>query len=97
MERKYVIMTDDGPGHSDVFLSWNTEGSYYTTVDEVDEVNEYDVHSTIDEAISRAKDADSGTLFGWQYPMTVVEVLNYEAVKEGEAPELKNICKIIIN
>ena len=88
----YVVQTDDGPFHPDAFLSWDCEGSYYTTVDFIDEVNEYDFHSTVEEAESRAKDADSGTWGGWPSPMSIMEVLNFdEAVNHGEEPELRFI------
>jgi hypothetical protein len=90
--KKYVVMTDDGPDWKDVFLTWTTDaGGYYTTVEWIDEVNEYDIHSTIEGAIARAKDADSGTLFGWKYPMKVMEILNFEDAMNGEEPELKEI------
>lgn len=98
MERKFIIMTDDGPGHKDVFLSWTTDsGGYYTTVDEVDEINEYDIHTSVKSAVARAKDADSGTLFGWPSPMKVMEILNYEEVKQGYEPELIEIQTVDLN
>lgn len=96
MEKKYVIITDDGPNCKNVFLTWTTNaGGYYTTVDFIDDVGEYDIHTSIESAINRAKDADSGTLFGWSFPMKVVEVLNFDdAYNNGEEPELKEIQTI---
>ena len=87
--KTYIVQTDDGPLHKDVFLSWDADNSYYTTVDYIDEVNEYDFHDTAPAAEDRAKDADSGTFGGWQYPMHIMELLNFdEAYNHGEEPEL---------
>ena len=87
--KTFVVKTDDGPFHQDVFLSWDSKGSYYTTVDYIDEVNEYDFHDTVESAEDRAKDADSGTWGGWQYPMYIMEVLNFnDAYNKGDEPEL---------
>ena len=95
--KTYVIVTDDGPFNKDVFLTWTTEeGGYYTTVDCIDEVGEYDFHGTVKEAEDRARDADSGTFGGWPAPtMTIYEVLNFnEAITGDEEPELKEIKTI---
>ena len=102
MERNgktFVIVTSDGPGFENAFLTWtNDMGGYYTTVDWLDEVGEYDFHDTVDQAIDRAKDADSGTLFGWKSTMKVMEVLNFsEAYNDGEEPELKEVQTISFN
>ncbi len=92
MKRKgktYVVVTNDGLAHQNVFLTWNADYGYFTTVDYIDEVGEFDFHDTIASAIDRARDADSGTWGGWQDPMTVYEVLNFdEAYNQGEEPEL---------
>ena len=94
--KTYIIVTDDGP-YTNVFLTWSIDG-YYTTVDYIDEVNEYDFHDTVDKAIKRAKDADSGTLFGWKSTMKVMEVLNFnEAFNNGEEPKLKEVQTICFN
>ena len=92
----YIIVTNDGPGNEEVFLTWTAEdGGYYTTVDCIDEINEFDFHSTIEEAISRAKDANSGTLFGWDAPMKIVELTNfYNAYYDNEYPELVEVQTI---
>jgi hypothetical protein len=97
--KTYVIVTDDGPCHKDVFLTWTNEmGGYYTTVDYIDEVGEFDFFDTVDQAIDRAKDADSGTFGGWNYPMKVMEVLNFsDAYNDGEEPELVEIQTIKLN
>ena len=99
MERNgktFIIITNDGANNENVFLSWTTaDGGYYTTVDCVDEINEFDFHDTVDAAIERAKDANSGTLFGWDAPMKVVELLNFdEAYNEGVEPKFKLIVTI---
>ena len=77
-EKKYVIMTSDGPGYQDVFLSWRPDGGYFTTVDELDEINEFDFHRTVDEAEARAEMADSSTFGGWEFPMFVMEVVDFD-------------------
>ena len=94
--KTFVIVTSDGPEHDNVFLTWTTNlGGYYTTVDWLDEVGEYDLHDSVVHAIDRAKDADSGTLFGWQAPMRVMEVLNFDAAyNHGEDPELREVYTI---
>ena len=102
MERNgktYVIVTNDGPGYENAFLTWTTDmGGYYTTVDYIDEVNEFDFHDTVASAIARAKDADSGTLFGWKASMKIMELLNFdEAYNDGEEPELVEIQTISFN
>lgn len=87
--KTYIIQTDDGPMYKNVFLSWNTYGCYYSTVEDLDEINKYDFHDTVEAAEDRARDADSGTFGGWQYPMNIMEVLNFdEAFNHGEEPEL---------
>lgn len=88
--KTFVIVTDDGACYKNVFLSWdNHYGGYYSTVDYFDEINEYDLHDTVESAEDRARDADSGTFGGWKYPMHIMEVLNFdEAYNNGEDPEL---------
>ncbi len=96
--KTFIVMTDDGPNYKNVFLSWNTYGSYYTTVEYIDEINEYDFHDTIASAIDRARDADSGTFGGWNYPMAVYEVLNFDAAyNDGEEPELIKVHDISLS
>ena len=94
--KTFVIVTDDGPAHKNVFLTWTTDfGGYYTTVDYIDEVGAFDFHDTIASAIDRARDADSGTFGGWSYPMAVYEVANFnEAYNQGEEPELIKVHDI---
>ena len=96
--KTYIIVTDDGVGHENAFLTWTTEmGGYYTTVDYIDEINKYDFHDTVDDAIARAKDADSGTIFGWEAPMKVVELTNFNAAyNDGEEPELLEVQTVIL-
>ncbi len=94
--KTYVIITNDGPNNENVFLSWTTkDGGYYTTVDTIREIKKCDFHDTVDSAIERANDANSGTLFGWDAPMKVVELLNFdEAYNEGADPVFKVIVTI---
>ena len=93
--KTYIIVTSDGTGYENVYLSWNSEYGYYTTVDWVDEINEFDFYDTVDEAIARAKDADSGTFGGWAAPMKIMELLNFdEAYNHGEDPELVEVQTI---
>ena len=93
--KTYIIQTDDGPFNREVFLSWNSEYGYYTTVDYIDEINEFDFYNTVAEAIDRAKDADSGTLGGWPAPMKIMELLNFDAAyNHGEDPELVEVQTI---
>jgi hypothetical protein len=94
--KTFIVMTNDGTNNENVFLTWDVEGSYYTTVDYVDEINKYDFHDTVDAAIARANDANSGTLGGWTWaPMKVVELLNFdEAYNEGADPEFNLIVTI---
>ena len=94
--KTYIVVTDDGPNNKDVFLSWtDKDGGYYTTVDSVDDINKFDFHDTVNEAIDRAKDANSGTLFGWDAPMKVTELLNFnEACNDGAIPELTTVTTV---
>lgn len=96
--KTFIVVTNDGTNHEDVYLSWDADGSYYTTVDYIDEINEYDFHDTVDAAIARAKDADSGTLGGWTWaPLKVMELLNFdEAYNDGADPELQLVVTITI-
>lgn len=92
--KTYVIVTNDGAA-TDVFLSWNSEYSYYSTVDWIDEICEFDFYDTVDQAIERAKDADSGTFGGWQCPMKIMELLNFDAAyNDGDEPELVEVQTI---
>jgi hypothetical protein len=96
--KTYVIVTNDGPNNENVFLSWTTkDGGYYTTVDTISEIKKCDLHDTVDSAIERANDANSGTLFGWDAPMKVVELLNFdEAYNNNEEPKLQEIVTITL-
>lgn len=98
MKRKgktYVIVTDDGPNNKDVFLSWtNKDGGYYTTVDSINEINEFDFYDSVDAAIDRANDVNSGTLFGWPAPMKIMELHNFNEAYDGADPELTTVTTI---
>ena len=91
--KTYVILTDDGPENKNVFLTWDTDGGYYTTVENIDEISEYDFHDTIESAESRARDADSSTFGGWNWaPMRIVELLNFDqSYNDDEEPDLVEI------
>lgn len=96
--KTYIIQTDDGAMNQNVFLSWDAEYGYYTTVDWVDEINEFDFYDTVEDAIARAKDADSGTFGGWGSPMKIMELLNFDdAYNHGEEPELVEVQTITFN
>jgi hypothetical protein len=98
MSKKYVIITDDGIGYEDVFLTFSNEEDGYTTVDYIDEVNEFDIHDTIADALDRAEDANSGTFGGWAYSMRIAEVLNFDAaVKGDEEPEFKVVRTLMFH
>lgn len=94
--KTYVIVTDDGPNNKDVFLSWtNEDGGYYTTVDDIQDVNVFDFHASVEAATDRANDANSGTLFGWPAPMKIMELHNFnEAYFDGAYPELTTVTTI---
>ena len=94
--KTYIIITNDGPNNENVFLSWTTkDGGYYTTVDTISEIKKCDFHATVDSAIERANDANSGTLFGWDAPMKVVELLNFEeAYNDSAEPKFATIATI---
>lgn len=96
--KTYVIVTDDGIGCEDVFLTFDGKGDFYTTAEILNEVNEFDFHDTLQSAFDRAADANDSTLDGWSAPMKIVEVLNFnEAYNVGEVPELKTIATIIFH
>ena len=92
----FIVVTNDTYDTKDVFLSWDVDGSYYTTVDTIGEINEYDFHDTVGLAVARAEDANSGTLGGWSWaPMRVVELLNFdEAYNRGADPKFSLIVTI---
>lgn len=91
----YVVMTDDGPGYENNFLTWNSRGSYYTTVDYLRGVSRWDIHPTVAEAEERARDADSGTFGGWPSPMYIVEITNFRAAYYGSQEPKYTIIKTI--
>ena len=94
--KTFIIQTDDGTGNDNVFLTWDTKQSFYTTVDWVDEIHESCLFNTIEEAISIAKEADSSTFGGWNWAsMKVMELLNFDkAYNSGEDPELVEVQTI---
>ena len=87
-EQAYVVLTDDGPFAKDVFLSYDGDENYYTTVDYVEDIDMFDCHDSVAEAEARAKDADSGTWGGWPAPMHIIKITNFkDAYLNGEEPE----------
>ena len=84
----YAVLTDDGPFANEVFLSWDPNEQYYTTVDEISEVNKFDCPATAREAEDRALQAQSSTLGGWEAPMHIIKITNFiDAYFNGEEPE----------
>jgi hypothetical protein len=91
--KKYVIMTDDGPGYKDEFLTYSTRWGYYTTTPRFGSLSECDTFDTIPEAEDRCKDANSGTFGGWEYPFRIMELVT--PYKKGRGtPELKEVKTI---
>ena len=94
--KTFIIVTNDGAEKQDVFVSWNTDKGYYTTVDFINEIGELDFLDTIGQALARAEEVNSSTLGGWTWaPMRVVELLNFdEAYNNGADPEFNLIVTI---
>lgn len=91
----YAVMTDDGPRYKNNFLTWDSRGNYYTTVDYLRGVGRWDIHPTVAEAEERARDADSGTFGGWQSPMHIIEITNFRAAYYGGSKPEYTIVKTI--
>jgi hypothetical protein len=96
MERSgntFIIVTNDGPEREDVFISWDADKGYYTTVDFIDEISELDFFDTIEAAVERANEVNSSTFGGWNWaPMKITELLNfYNAYEDKEYPELVEV------
>lgn len=90
---KYVVMLDDGIGYENVFLSFSNEYDDYTSVDYLDEVDKFDIHDTIAEALDRAEDAAFIA-----DEVRIVEVLNFDAAVSGdEEPELKVVRTLMFH
>ena len=91
--KTYIIQTNDGPEREGVFISWNADGGYYSTVDYIDEISELDFFDTVEAAIERAKEVNSSTFGGWNWaPMRIMKLLNFSKVyNEGEEPELLEV------
>lgn len=90
--RKYVVVTDDGPGYENEFLTYSSRHSYYTTTPNFESLTKFDTYDTVEEAEDRCNDADSGTLGGWPYPFRIMEITG---VYTGEgAPEMKLVKTI---
>jgi hypothetical protein len=96
MERKgktYIIVTNDGPEREDVFISWDADKGYYTTVEFIDEIDKLDFFDTIEAALARAEEVNSSTFGGWNWaPMRIMELLNFDnAYEDNEYPELLEV------
>ena len=99
MEREgktYVLVTNDGPDREDVFISWDTDGGYYSTVDYISDIGELDFLDTAEAAIERAEEVNSSTFGGWNWaPIKVMELLNFDnAYGDNEYPELVEVVTI---
>lgn len=94
--KTYIIQTNDGPENDNVFLTWDTDDGFYTTVDSIDEISDYDFHDTIEGAEARAMDANSGTFGGWNWaPMKIMELTNFKESYDGnEEPKLMEVKTI---
>ena len=91
--KTYVIQTSDGPEREDVFISWDTNRGYYTTVDFIDEISELDFFDSAAAAVARANEVNSSTFGGWNWaPMRIMELLNFSnAYNDNEYPELVEV------
>jgi hypothetical protein len=79
----YVVMFDDGPMYKDVYLTFSDEVDDYISVDYIDEVGEWDYHTSVKDALDRALD------FGWtDTNLRIVKVNNFkDAYLNGADPE----------
>ena len=91
--KTYIIQTNDGPEREDVFISWDADKGYYTTVEFIDEIDELDFFDTVEAAVARAEEVNSNTFGGWNWaPMRIVELLNFDnAYEDNEYPELVEV------
>ena len=94
--KTFIIVTNDGTDKQNVFISWDADKGYYTTVDWIDEIGELDFLDTVEQALARAEEVNSSTLGGWTWaPMKVVELLNFdEAYNNNAEPEFNTIVTI---
>ena len=97
--KTYIIQTNDGPEREDVFISWDSDKGYYTTVDYIDEIGDLDFFDTVAAALERAKEVNSSTFGGWTWaPMKIMELTNfYNAYYDREYPELIEVQTISFN
>jgi hypothetical protein len=84
--KKYVIVTDDGPGYKDEFLTYSRHG-YYTTTPRFGSLSEFDTFDTIQEVDDRCNEANSSTFGGWVYPFRIMEITG--TYRGKGAPEMK--------
>lgn len=94
--KTFIIITNDGPERNNVFISWDADKGYYTTVDWIDEISDLDFMDDVGTAMERAKEVNSSTLGGWNWaPMTIAELLNFdEAYNNNAEPEFKEIVTV---
>ena len=97
--KTYIIQTNDGAGCENVFLTWDKDKGYFTTVDWIDEISEFDFHDTIESAVDRTRDANTSTFGGWNWaPFKIMELLNFdEACNENKDPDLVEVQTIMYN
>ena len=79
----YVVKFDDGPNYKDVYLTFSDEVDDYISVDYIDEVGEWDYHTSVKDALDRALD------FGWtDTNLRIVKVNNFkDAYLNGADPD----------
>lgn len=79
----YVVKFDDGFNYEDVYLTFSDEVDDYTSVDYIDEVGEWDYHTSVKDALDRARD------FGWtDANLRIVKVNNFkDAYLNGADPD----------
>jgi hypothetical protein len=97
--KTFIIVTNDGPEREGVYVSWDPNKGYYTTVESISEIGELDFLDSVDAAIERAEEVNSSTFGGWNWaPMIIAELLNfYNAYEDNEYPELMEIVSITFN
>lgn len=94
--KTFIIVTNDGPEREGVYISWDTDKGYYTTVEDINEISDLDFFDTVGAALERAEEVNSNTFGGWNWaPMIIAELLNFDnAYDDMEYPELREIVSI---
>lgn len=94
--KTFIIVTNDGPEREGVYVSWDPDKGYYTTVESISEIGELDFLDSLAAAVERVDEVNSSTLGGWTWaPLVVMELLNFDnAYSDNEYPELMEIVTI---